>query len=95
MDVKVTKIQSMHKFDFRGKTVILRVDINSPLDVITKKIVSENRIKKSIPTVRYLLDRGAKVAIIAHQGDTLDYHNLITLAEHAQKLSNYLFKKVT
>ena len=95
MDVKVTKIQSMHKFDFRGKTVILRVDINSPLDVITKKIVSENRIKKSIPTVRYLLDRGAKVAIIAHQGDTLDYHNLITLAEHAQKLSNYLFNKVT
>ncbi|WP_378955982.1 phosphoglycerate kinase [Pelosinus sp. sgz500959] len=94
MDEKITKIQSMDKFDFYGKTVILRVDINSPLDPRTKKIVSENRIKKSIPTLRYLLDRGAKLAIIAHQGDTLDYHNLISLAEHAQKLSKYLSQEV-
>lgn len=94
MDEKITKIQSMDKFDFCGKTVILRVDINSPLDPRTKKIVSENRIKKSIPTLRYLLDRGAKLAIIAHQGDTLDYHNLISLAEHAQKLSKYLSQEV-
>ena len=94
MDAKVTKIQSMDKFDFSGKTVILRVDINSPLDPFTKKIVSENRIKKSIPTLRYLLNRGAKLAIIAHQGDTLDYHNLIPLAEHSQKLSKYLSKEV-
>lgn len=94
MDVKVTKIQSMDKYDFSGKTVIVRVDINSPLDSDTKKIVSENRIKKSIPTLKYLLDRGAKLAIIAHQGDTLDYHNLIPLAEHAQKLSQYLSREV-
>lgn len=94
MDAKVTKIQSMDKFDFSSKTVILRVDINSPIDPLTKKIVSENRIKKSIPTLRYLLDRGAKLAIIAHQGDTLDYHNLIPLAEHAQKLSKYLSREV-
>lgn len=94
MDAKVTKIQSMDNFDFSGKTVIVRVDINSPLDPGTKKIVSENRIKKSIPTLQYLMDRGAKLAIIAHQGDTLDYHNLIPLAEHAQKLSKYLSREV-
>ena len=77
------------------KTVLLRVDINSPLDPVTKRIVNENRIKKSIPTIKYLLDRGAKLAIIAHQGDTLDYHNLIPMAEHAEKLTKHLDKKVS
>lgn len=90
MDAKITKIRSMDEFNYEGKTVILRIDVNSPIDPITKKIVNENRIKKSIPTIKYLLERKAKVAIIAHQGDTLDYHNLIPMEEHAQKLSNLL-----
>ena len=66
-------IRHMDEFEYEGKTVLLRVDINSPIDRISKKIVNENRIKKSIPTIETLLKRGAKLAIIAHQGDTLDY----------------------
>jgi phosphoglycerate kinase len=94
MDVNVTKIRSMDEFNYENKTVILRVDINSPINPQTKKIMSDNRIKKSIPTIKYLVDRGAKVAIIAHQGDTLDYHNLIPLEEHAEKLSKLLGQEV-
>lgn len=82
-------------FDYRGKTVLLRVDINSPIDVDTKRIVNENRIRKSLPTIRHLLDGGARLALIAHQGDTLDYQNLIPLAEHAEKLTRYLDRPVT
>ncbi len=82
-------------FDYRGKTVLLRVDINSPIDVDTKRIVNENRIRKSLPTIRHLLDDGARLALIAHQGDTLDYQNLIPLAEHAEKLTGYLDRPVT
>ena len=82
-------------FDYGGKTVLLRVDINSPIDVQTKRIVNENRIRKSLPTIRHLLDGGAKLALIAHQGDTLDYQNLIPLEEHAAKLSGYLDRRVT
>ena len=81
-------------FDYGGKTVLLRVDINSPIDVQTKCIVNENRIRKSVPTIRHLLDGGARLALIAHQGDTLDYRNLIPLAEHAGKLSKYLDRPV-
>lgn len=81
------KIRSMHDVNYSGKTVLLRLDINSPIDPDTKRIVNENRIKKSLPTLNYLLDSGAKVAIIAHQGDTLDYQNLISMAEHAEKLA--------
>lgn len=88
MDDKIDfGISSMDEFDYTGKTVILRLDINSPIDSKTHKIVNENRINMSIPTLKYLLDRGAKVAILAHQGDTLDYEDLIPLDEHAKKLS--------
>jgi len=91
MEVRVeTGIRSMQEFNYKNKTVILRIDINSPIDPETKKIMSENRIIKSIPTIKYLLDNKAKLAIIAHQGDTLDYHNLIPMNEHAEKLSEKL-----
>ena len=77
-------------FDLSDKTVLLRVDINSPIDPQTGLIVNENRLQKSIPTISKILEKGAKLAIIAHQGDTLDYQNLIPMEEHAQKLSAYL-----
>mgnify|MGYP001236692761 FL=1 len=80
-------LTKLNEFDYTNKTVLLRVDINSPIDKHTKIIVNENRIIKSIPTIKKLLDSGAKLAIIAHQGDTLDYQNLIPLHEHAKKLS--------
>lgn len=83
-------IRGMDEFDYREKTVLLRLDINSTIHPETKKIVSENRINMSIPTVKYLLDQKAKLVIIAHQGDTLDYENLISMSEHAEKLSNKL-----
>lgn len=87
-------MRPLEAFDYSGKTVLLRVDINSPIDPVTKKIVNENRLKKSIPTIQYLLEHHAKLAIIAHQGDTLDYQNLIPMKEHAEKLSGLLGAKV-
>lgn len=88
------KMNPLERFDYNGKAVLLRVDVNSPIDPVSKKIVSENRIKKSIPTIKYLVDNGAKVAIIAHQGDTLDYQNLMSMAEHAEKLAGYLGRPI-
>ena len=87
-------MKSIDEFDYSNKTVLLRVDINSPIDPVTKKIVNENRIEKSLPTIEKLLDKGAKLAIIAHQGDTLDYQNLIPMAEHAEKLAKYLNRNI-
>jgi len=80
----------MEELDVKDKRVLIRVDINSPIDVKTKKIVNTNRIDKTVPTLKWLLDRGAKLAIIAHQGDTLDYQNLIPLKEHSELLSKKL-----
>ncbi len=87
-------MRSMRDVSYEGKRVLLRLDINSPIDPKTKKIVNENRLKKSVPTVQYLLDSGAKVAIIAHQGDTLDYQNLISLEEHAEILGRLVGRPI-
>lgn len=88
------KVKSIKDCSFKGKTVIFRPDINSPIDAKTKKIVNTNRIEKTVPTLKYLLDQGARVALIAHQGDTLDYENLIPLREHAEKLSTLMGKTI-
>ncbi|MBN1318679.1 MAG: phosphoglycerate kinase [Anaerolineales bacterium] len=77
----------------RGKTVILRVDINSPIDEVGE-IMDDNRIRKSLPTIRELVERNARVVILAHQGDTEDYQNLISLAPHARRLTELLGKPV-
>ena len=87
-------IASIDEFDVRGKRVLLRVDINSPLDPETKRISNENRLNKSLPTIADLADAGARLVIIAHQGDVLDYHNLVSTEEHAGKLTEKLGRPV-
>jgi len=88
------RIRSIDEGDFRGKRVLLRVDINSPVDKRTRRIVNDNRIRKSVPTIRELSDRGARLVLMSHQGDTTDYASLISLREHAGLLSQALGKPV-
>jgi phosphoglycerate kinase len=87
-------IRSIDDGEFSGKRVLLRVDINSPIDRGTGRIVNDNRIIKSIPTINDLLEKGARLAIIAHQGDTTDYGSLISLEEHAERLADALGRPV-
>ncbi len=89
----INGIRSIDEGQFSGKRVLLRVDINSPIGS-DGLIVNDNRIQKSIPTIRDLSDAGAKLAIIAHQGDTTDYRSLISLKEHAARLAEALGKPV-
>jgi phosphoglycerate kinase len=88
------KIRSIDDLDVGGKRVLLRVDINSPIDLTTGKIRDDNRLRMSLPTIRDLSAAGAILVMIAHQGDTLDYHNLVPLEEHAQLLSAMLERQV-
>ena len=87
-------ILTLDDFKVGGKTVILRVDINSPIDRETGGLVNDNRIRKSLPTITELADAGAKVVLLAHQGDTEDYHNLISLEQHAARLADLLARPV-
>ncbi|MFH1103724.1 MAG: phosphoglycerate kinase, partial [Actinomycetota bacterium] len=87
-------IPSIDDLDVAGKRVLLRVDINSPIDPATGAITDENRIDQSLATIRDLADRKARLVIIAHQGDTLDYHNLVGLGQHAVRLAAKLGRPV-
>lgn len=87
-------MRTIDDLDLAGTRVLLRVDINAPIDPVTGLIADETRIDKSLPTIRDLADGGARVTIIAHQGDTLDYHNLVSLEEHAGKLADKLGRPV-
>lgn len=90
----ISTIRSIDQGDFAGKRVLLRVDINSPIDRNSGRIANDNRIVKSVPTIRDLADMGARLTIMAHQGDTTDYSSLISLAEHASRLQTALGKPV-
>lgn len=90
----ISGIRSIDDGEFSGKRVLLRVDINSPIDRDTGGIVNDNRILKSIPTIRDLSGRGARLVIMAHQGDTNDYASLGSLSAHADRLVSALGKHV-
>ncbi|MEM1823464.1 MAG: phosphoglycerate kinase [Candidatus Hadarchaeales archaeon] len=79
--------------EVKGKVVIVRVDINSPIDPQTGDILDDTRIRESAPTIRELADRGAKVVVLAHQGRPED-PDFTTLEKHAKKLSEVLGKDV-
>jgi phosphoglycerate kinase len=91
---EILNIRSIDEGNFAGKRVLLRVDINSPVDRHTGKIVSGNRIQKSVPTIKELSDRGGRLVLMSHQGDTTDYGSLISLHEHARLLTEVLGKPV-
>jgi phosphoglycerate kinase len=88
------RMRSIDEGDFKGKAVLLRIDINSPVDKLTKRIINDNRIRKSVPTIRDLSEQGAKLVLMSHQGDTTDYASLISMHEHANRLSEALGKTV-
>ena len=90
----INGIRSIDEGDFQSKKVLLRVDINSPIDQNTGLIANDNRIQKSVPTIRDLSDAGAQLVIIAHQGDTTDYKSLISLKEHSTRLADAVGKPI-
>lgn len=86
-------IKNIIGVNVKNKKILFRPDINSPINS-KGKIVNENRLNAVALTLKYMVEKGAMVAIIAHQGDTLDYQNLISMEEHAIILSRLTGHKV-
>ena len=80
-------INTLDDFEWGGKVVLCRVDINAPLDPETGGLRDVTRLKGCAPTVRELADAGARVVLLAHQGGDLEYHNYASTEPHAAVMS--------
>lgn len=59
--------KTIKDFELKGKRVLMRVDFNVPLDD-KLNITDDIRIRSSVPTITYALDKGAKVILMSHLG---------------------------
>jgi phosphoglycerate kinase len=87
-------IKTLDDFDFEDKTVIARIDLNSPYDREKGVLKDITRIEKAVPTISQLADRKAKLVLLTHQGGDLEYHNFISTELHSHVLSDLTGKEI-
>ena len=84
--------KTIEDIDVKGKKVLVRCDFNVPLDVETKtKITDDRRITEALPTIKYLMEHGARVILCSHIGKT---KNKQSLAPVAKRLSELLGREI-
>ncbi len=87
-------IRTLDEFDVNNKTVLCRVDINQPVDRATGQLKSIARIEACVSTLKELLQKKAKLVLLAHQGSDIEYDNFYTTKPHAAVLSKLLGQEV-
>lgn len=87
-------INTIDDFDVTGKTVLLRVDINEPVDKVKNELKDVTRIEGCAPTIKELSDNGAKLVVMSHQGSDIEYKSYYTLQYHTKELSRLTGKNI-
>src|SRR6201991_3270800 len=90
----VMKVLRLTDTDLRNKRVLIREDLNVPVQ--SGVVTSDARIRAALPTIRYALDQHAKVFILSHLGRPEEgkYDETLSLQPVAVRLSELLGKPV-
>lgn len=84
--------KNIDEINVQGKTVLLRCDFNVPIQ--DGKITDETRITAALPTIKKLMDGGAKLVLCSHMGKPKEREEKFSLAPVAKSLSNHLGKDI-
>jgi phosphoglycerate kinase len=84
-------MRSVYDVNLRGKVVLKRIDLNSP--ITEGKVLPNPRIREHAKSVRELSDMGAKVVLLSHQGNPGE-EDFLSLEQHALLLAEEVGKPV-
>ncbi|MEQ8155591.1 MAG: phosphoglycerate kinase [Clostridiaceae bacterium] len=84
--------KTIEDIEVKGKRVLVRCDFNVPLK--DGVITDENRLNGALPTIKYLIENGAKVILCSHLGKAKGPDATKTLAPVAKRLGELLGKEV-
>jgi len=90
----MSEYNELTNIDIEGKNILLREDLNVPMG--NNKIINDARLRATIPTIKYILSKGAKVAIISHFGRPIEgvYDKKYSLEKVAVRLAEILDEEV-
>jgi len=89
--INMADFYSLSDFDTAGKTVLLRVDVNSPINPDSGELLGDTRIRAHLDTINAL--EASKLVILAHQSRP-GARDFISLKVHAERLSSLLRRRV-
>lgn len=87
--------KTIDQIDVAGKTVLMRVDFNVPLDE-NQSITDDRRIRMALPSIKSVIDRGGKLILMSHLGRPAGegFEQTFSLAPTAERLGEILGKPV-
>ena len=84
--------KTIEDIEVKGKKVLVRCDFNVPLDINDSSVITDDRrITEALPTIKYLMNQGARVILCSHIGKT---KHKLTLAPVAKRLSELLERDI-
>ncbi|MBI4786215.1 MAG: phosphoglycerate kinase [Chloroflexi bacterium] len=85
--------KTVRDIDVKHKRILVRVDFNVPID--NGQVTDDTRLVASLPTIRYLVEQGAKVILASHLGRPKGKYQKYSMRSVAARLTQLLGKPVT